>query len=62
RKVEIPPTVQNPTGLFAKVYADIMYMPKANGYRYIVAARDDLTHSAEGRALRKANGKALASF
>ncbi|KAI0070556.1 hypothetical protein K474DRAFT_1575679, partial [Panus rudis PR-1116 ss-1] len=27
QKVEIPPTVQNPTGLFAKVYADIMYMP-----------------------------------
>ncbi len=39
-----------------------MYMPKARGYRYIVAARDDLSRASEGRALRKANAKTLAKF
>jgi hypothetical protein len=36
-----------------------MLMPRARGYRYIVAARDDLSRAAEGRALRKANAKSL---
>ena len=37
-------------------------MPEAHGYRYIVAARDDLSKAAEGRALRKANSKQLSQF
>ena len=39
-----------------------MFMPETHGYRYIIAARDDLTHMAEGRALRKANAKTTAKF
>ena len=37
-------------------------MPEAQGYRYIVAARDDLSKAAEGRALRNANSKQLSQF
>lgn len=62
RKVEIPLTVSASPTLFSKVYVDIMFMPKAGKFRYIVAARDDLTQAAEGRALARANSKALANF
>ena len=54
QKVELPLTVSTPTALFVKIYVDMMLMPKAHGYRYIVAARDDLSGKAEGRALKKA--------
>ena len=37
-------------------------MPTAGSYRYIVAARDDLSGAAEGRALRKCNARAIAQF
>ena len=37
-------------------------MPEAHGYRYIIAARDDLTYVAEGRALRRADSKSTAKF
>jgi transposase InsO family protein len=62
KRVEIPLTVSTPATLFSKVYIDIMLMPKSKGYRYIVAARDDLSRAAEGRALKKANAKALSKF
>ena len=39
-----------------------MYMPKARGYQYIVAARDDLSRAAEGRALKKISAAKIASF
>jgi transposase InsO family protein len=39
-----------------------MVMPKAQGYRYIVAARDDLSGSAEGRKLKKASARAVSQF
>lgn len=62
KKVEIPLTVSTPATLFSKVYIDVMLMPKKRGYRYIVAARDDLSRATEGRALKKATAKALAKF
>jgi transposase InsO family protein len=62
RRLEIPLTVSTPATLFSKVYIDIMLMPRSKGYRYIVAARDDLSRAAEGRALKKANAKSLARF
>ncbi len=62
RKVEIPLTISTPAALFSKVYIDVMLMPKAKGYRYIVAARDDLSRASEGRALRKSNATTLAHF
>ena len=39
-----------------------MNMPAAGGFKFIVAARDDLSLSAEGRALRASNASSLASF
>ena len=62
KRVEIPLTVSTPATLFSKVYIDIMLMPRKKGYRYIVAARDDLSRAAEGRALKKSNAKSLAKF
>src|ERR1700722_13202746 len=40
KKVEIPVTISAPATIFSKLYIDVMLMPKARGYRYIVAARD----------------------
>jgi transposase InsO family protein len=37
-------------------------MPKAQGYKYIVAARDDLSQAAEGRALKAANSATISKF
>src|SRR5579871_458017 len=62
KKVEIPITISAPATVFSKVYVDVMLMPKARGYRYIVAARDDLSLAAEGRALRSATASNLAKF
>jgi len=41
-----------PATLFSKIHIDIMLMPRRKGYRYIVAARDDLSRATEGKALR----------
>ncbi|EKM48043.1 uncharacterized protein PHACADRAFT_109473 [Phanerochaete carnosa HHB-10118-sp] len=62
RKVQVPLMVSTPATIFVKIYLDIMYMPTVQGYRYIVAARDDLSGAAEGRALRKATSSAVAKF
>jgi len=45
-----------------KIYVDVMLMPKARGYRYLVAARDDLSLAAEGHALKHASSDSLAKF
>jgi hypothetical protein len=62
KRWEIPVTVSVPTTLFTKIYIDIMHMPKAHGYKYIVAARDDLSGTCEAQALRVADSKNLAHF
>jgi transposase InsO family protein len=40
----------------------LMYMPLSSQYRYIVAAKDDLTGVTEASPLRKNNSKTLAKF
>jgi len=62
RKVEIPLTVSPSPQIFVKIYVDVMLMPKACGYRYLVAAHDDLSLAAEGRALKHASSDSLAKF
>ena len=37
-------------------------MPKAQGYQYIVAARDDLSRAAKGQKLKKASAHAISQF
>jgi transposase InsO family protein len=62
KRLEISPTVSTPTALFEKIYIDIMHMPPAQGYRYIVAAKDDLSGTSEAAPLRNATAKNLAKF
>ena len=62
RKAEVPIMVSSPSTIFTKIYLDVMFMPPAKGFRYIVAARDDLSGGAEGRALRKSNARSISQF
>ena len=62
KKIEIPLTISSPPTIFTKLYVDIMHMPKAQNRRYLVAARDDLSGAAEGRALEKASARSLSRF
>jgi len=62
RKAEVPLIVSPSPRLFMKIYVNVMLMPKAHGYCYLVAARDDLSLAAEGHALRHANAESLAKF
>lgn len=62
KKVEVPPTISTPSAIFTKIYVDVMFMPVAQGFKYIIAARDELTHVAEGRALKNLKSKTTARF
>lgn len=62
KKVEIPITISSPSTIFTKIYVDVMYMPKAGKFRYIVLARDDLSRAPEGRALRTLKAREMANF
>ena len=62
KRFENPLSVSIPLALFQKIYVDIMHMPEAKGFKYIVAARDDLSGVCEARALRHATAKELAKF
>ena len=62
KKVEVSPTIRIPATIFSKIYVDILFMPNVRGYKYIAAARDDLSHAAEGRELRKASSKHMSRF
>lgn len=61
-QTRIPLTVSEPSALFQKIYVDVMFMPVASGFKAIVAARDDLSGLAEGRALRKVTSAKVADF
>jgi hypothetical protein len=61
-KLHIPPSVPVIGGLFHKAHINMMLMPKAGGYRYIVQARCALSAYPEWRMLRAENGVALAAF
>ena len=39
-----------------------MFILEAKGYRYIITARDDPTHVAEDRVLRRADAKSITKF
>lgn len=58
----IPPTVSMPLTLFRKVHIDTMFMPRSNGYRYVVHARCSLSSYPEWRMLRAENARALGTF
>ncbi len=58
----LPPTISAPVTIFEKVYIDVMFMPRSDGYRYIVCAKDDLTGVVEASTLKENKAKALAKF
>lgn len=62
KKTRLPIKPSAPVQLFRHFYLDIMHMPKAHGFEYIVLARDDGSSYPEGKPLRKANGKSIAKF
>ena len=62
KKMHIPIGISRPTALFSKVYLDVMKMPEAQGKNWIVACRDDLSGTTEGRAIASDNSRTLASF
>lgn len=62
KKMHIPVGVSLPGRLFQKVYLDVMKMPEAQGKNWIVACRDDLSGTTEGRAIASDNAKTLAKF
>ena len=62
KRMELPITISVPSGLFQKVYIDVMYMPLSGGKRFIVAAKDDLTGITEVKALSQNNSEQLANF
>ena len=62
RKAQMPVIVSTPSTLFVKIYVDLMHMPKAQGYQYIAAAKDDLSGVSEGRALKDKAAIQLCKF
>jgi transposase InsO family protein len=62
KRLEIPLTISAPVSLFTKIYVDIMHMPPANGYKFIVAAKDDLSGTSEAKPLRNATADSLQKF
>ena len=62
KKTEVPITISSPPTIFTKIYVDVLYMPKAGKFRYIVIARDDLSRAAEGRALPSLKARLMANF
>ena len=61
-KYSIPPTVQVPAALFRKVYVDVMHMPSAGGFGYIVQARCSLSSYPGFRMLRHKTTDAIEAF
>lgn len=61
-RLEKPLQISKSAFVFEKIYIDVMHMPLAQGYRYIVAAKDDLSGTTEAIPLRNANAKSLANF
>ncbi|KIM76324.1 hypothetical protein PILCRDRAFT_34294, partial [Piloderma croceum F 1598] len=45
--VQIPITVSTPATIFSKIYVDVMNMPTSGGFKFIVAARDNLSLTAD---------------
>jgi len=58
----IPPMVPVPLSLFQKVYIDTMFMPKSNGYRYIIHVCCLLSLYPEWHMLYHENGCTIGSF
>ena len=62
KRMHIPITISHPPSLFSKVYLDVMNMPPAQGKKWLVACRDDLSGITESRAIAHDKAKVIAKF
>jgi hypothetical protein len=62
RKLHIPPTVPIPGGLFQKAHIDMMKMPKAGRFEYLLQVHCALTSYPEWCMLHKENTRTLCTF
>jgi hypothetical protein len=62
RNLLIPPKVDTPAPLFAKVYIDTMHMPPSGQFKYIVQGRCSLTYYPEFRMLRNETTKTIGDW
>lgn len=62
KKMHLPIQTMMPQVLFQKVYLDVMKMPEAGRYKWIVACREDISGICEARALAKDNARGIALF
>ena len=62
KKTHISITVSHPPSLFSKVYLDVMSMPLAQGKRWLIGCRDDLSGVTECKAIARDQAKVIARF
>ena len=62
RNILIPPVVATPAPLFAKMYMDMMHLPKSGGFKYLVQGRCSLTHYPEYCILRTETAKTIGDW
>ncbi|KAJ3885086.1 hypothetical protein GG344DRAFT_59739, partial [Lentinula edodes] len=61
-KVVIPPSISTPATLFRRVHIDTMYMPKVQGYQFIIQGRCSLSRWPEWRMLKSETGRTVGQF
>ena len=62
RNILIPLVVTTPAPLFAKMYMDMMHLPKSGGFKYLVQGCCSLTHYPEYRVLRTETAKTIGDW
>ena len=62
RNIFILPVVATPAPLFAKMYMDMMHLPKSGGFKYLVQGRCSLTHYPEYHVLRTETAKTIGDW
>ena len=62
KKMHIPITISHPETPFYKVYLDMMNMPLAQGKRWLVTCRDDMTGITECKAIAHGTAKTIVRF
>jgi hypothetical protein len=62
QNVVISPIVTTPAPLFAKIYCDMMHLPKSAGFRYLIQSHCSLIHWPEFDTLCKETAKALTDW
>jgi hypothetical protein len=62
KKMHLPVTISHPATIFSKVYLDVMSMPEAQGKKWLVACKDDLSGATECKALARDTAKNICDF